>query len=361
MRRLQDLGEAGLENIILIFLDWEKAFDKVSHTKLFESLERLNLHPKILCNIKALYKTPKFRTRHGNDTSDWKTQHSGIRQGCPLSPYLFILLMHVLFADVNRKNNDPQNRKTLQGLNFHELLYADDTLVVAKSTKTAKTYLKLIEDESEYYNMKLYKDKCTYIAFNKNNKITFRDGTPLKSVDKTTYLGTEIAKRVDPGLEISRRISLTMPVLKKLDLFWKQANVPKKWKLQVFQSVCVSKLLYSLEALQPTEATASKLDTFQLKGLRKILNMETTYINRENTNEEIYRRANAEARTDNAIRPLSHVLQEKRIKLLGHIVRRPREHPQHQTTFCTKSLIPRTVDKRRVGRPRLSWTHETMK
>ena len=157
--------------------------------------------------------------------------------------------MHVLFADVNRKNNDPQNRKTLQGLNFHELLYADDTLVVAKNTKTAKTYLKLIEDESEYYNMKLNKDKCTYIAFNKNNKITFRDGTPLKSVDHTIYLGTEIAKRVDPGLEISRRISLTMPVLKKLDLFWKQANVPKKWKLQVFQSVCVSKLLYSLEAL----------------------------------------------------------------------------------------------------------------
>ena len=40
VRRFQDLGEAGLENIILIFLDWEKAFDKVSHTKLFESLER---------------------------------------------------------------------------------------------------------------------------------------------------------------------------------------------------------------------------------------------------------------------------------------------------------------------------------
>ena len=117
--------------------------------------------------------------------------------------------MHVLFADFNSKNNDPQNRKTLQGLNFHELLYADDTLVVAKNTKTAKTYLKLIEDESEYSNMKLNKDKCTYITSNKNNKITFRDGTLLKSVDKTTYLGTEIAKRVDPGLEISRRISLT--------------------------------------------------------------------------------------------------------------------------------------------------------
>jgi len=96
-----------------------------------------------------------------------KIQHSGIRQGCPLSPYLCILLMHVLFSDVNAKNQDPQNRKTLQGLNCHELLYADNTLVVAKNTKTAKAYLKLIEEESEYYNMKLNKDKCTYIAFNK--------------------------------------------------------------------------------------------------------------------------------------------------------------------------------------------------
>ena len=112
-----------------------------------------------------------------------------------------------------------------------------------KSTLYKNSYGMMVY-ESEYYNMKLNKDICTYIAFNKSNKVTFRDGTPLKSVDTTTYLGTEIAKRAEPGLEISHRISLTMPVLKKLDLFWKQANVPKKWKLQVFQSVCVSKLLY---------------------------------------------------------------------------------------------------------------------
>ena len=96
------------------------------------------------------------------------------------------------------------------------------------------------------------------------------------------YLGTHITKRVDPKIEITRRISQTMPVLRKLDLFWKQANVAIKWKIQVFNAVCVSKLLYGLEALQPTDSTAALLDTFQLKGLRKILNMRTTYIDRSN-------------------------------------------------------------------------------
>ena len=177
------------------------------------------------------------------------------------------------------------------------------------------------------------------------------------------YLGTHIPKRVDPKIEITRRISQTMPVLRKLDLFWKQANVAIKWKIQVFNAVCVSKLLYGLEALQPTDSTAALLDTFHLKGLRKILNMRTTYIDRSNTNQEVHRRANEALGNSEGecIRPLSKVLQEKRRKLLGHIIRRPRQHPQHQLAFASRNLHPQRVEHRRVGRPRAAWLHETMK
>ena len=110
--------------------------------------------------------------------------------------------------------------------------------------------------------------------------------------------------------------------------------MPTKWKIQVFSEVCVSKLLYSLEALQPTEAATSKLDTFQLKGLKKNENVR----NLHRPNHEVYRRANLEMGlgAEEIIRPLSDVLQEKRRIVLGHINRRPRDHPQHQTTFATK-------------------------
>ena len=49
------------------------------------------------------------------------------------------------------------------------------------------------------------------------------------------------------------------------------------------------------------------------------------------------------------------------VKLLGRTVRRHRSHPQHQVTFATRTLIPRTIEKRRAGRHRLSWTHQTVK
>ena len=158
-------------------------------------------------------------------------------------------------------------------------------------------------------------------------------------------------KRVSPKIEVNRRISSTMPIMKRLDLFWKQARVPTKWKIQVFDAVCVSKLLYSLEALQPTEAAASKLDTFQLKGLRKIWKMSTTHIDRTNTNHEVYRRANLEMGrgAEEIIRPLSDVLHEKRRKVLGHIIRRPRDHPQHQATFATIFFCHNKLNKEGWG------------
>ena len=49
------------------------------------------------------------------------------------------------------------------------------------------------------------------------------------------------------------------------------------------------------------------------------------------------------------------------VKLLGRTVRRHRSHPQHQVTSATRTSIPKTIEKRRAGRHRLSWTHQTVK
>ena len=75
----------------MIFLDWEKVFDRISHQRLFEALERMKINAKMINNIKALYEHPFFKTIHNTEESKWKKnkQHSGIRQGCPLS-LLFI-------------------------------------------------------------------------------------------------------------------------------------------------------------------------------------------------------------------------------------------------------------------------------
>jgi len=87
----------------IILLDWEKAFDKVSHEAMHAALERMNLPIKYLDILRELYKKTQFQMEIDGKKSEWKTQGSSIRQGCPLSPYLFLILMTVMFHDI-RKN-----------------------------------------------------------------------------------------------------------------------------------------------------------------------------------------------------------------------------------------------------------------
>merc|ERR1711924_593213 len=98
-RRLMDISEKQGTNLTLILLDWEKAFDKTDHNRLMEALKRLNLPPKYIQLIGNIYDKPQFKVVSGEHQSEYKTQHTGIRQGCPLSPYLFILVMTVLMHD----------------------------------------------------------------------------------------------------------------------------------------------------------------------------------------------------------------------------------------------------------------------
>ena len=83
-----------------------------------------------------------------------------------------------------------------------------------------------------------------------------------------------------------------MAVMAKLDEFWLRGDCTEKQKINVFNAVLRAKLMYGLDSIQLTQATIRKLDTFQLKGLRKILGLKTTYVNKHNTNERVYQAAN---------------------------------------------------------------------
>ena len=83
-----------------------------------------------------------------------------------------------------------------------------------------------------------------------------------------------------------------MVILKKLDQFWLNSNCTVKKKLEIDDAVIKAKLLHGLESLQMRCTVKKKLDTFQLKGPRKILRMNTTWINKSNTNERVFFAAN---------------------------------------------------------------------
>ena len=102
-RRIQEIHEeAGLE-LIAVLLDWEKAFDKIHQGRLLDAPRRIGRPEKAVRVIEAVYRNPKFSKTEMGEIPSERRQHSGLRQGCPLSLYLLIIVMTVIMKDISSK------------------------------------------------------------------------------------------------------------------------------------------------------------------------------------------------------------------------------------------------------------------
>ena len=86
--------------LTFVFLDWGKAIDKVNQAKRVTALTRIGIPTKTVAIIKAIYDEPQFSIKDGTKTTGNRKQHTGIRQGCPRSPYLSIILLTVMMKDI---------------------------------------------------------------------------------------------------------------------------------------------------------------------------------------------------------------------------------------------------------------------
>ena len=140
-----------------------------------QALERLNIPVKIRNIIASLYSSPSFQMKYENIFSQSKPQNAGIRQDSPLLPFLFIVVMIVLFHDIADKYHRVLGAYRPEKVNFNEILYADDTFFAFKNTSGMNTLLHAIEDKSAYYGLKLTRDKCAVLAMNGRNRIIFKN------------------------------------------------------------------------------------------------------------------------------------------------------------------------------------------
>ena len=144
-------------------------------------------------------------------------------------------------------------------------------------------------------------------------------------------------------------------------------------KIIVYDAVIRSKLLYGLEAAQINPQYLKTLDAFQLKGLRKILKLKTTYTDiiapteqKAQQNTRVYEIANNHIRAIasvtnkkwNEVKPVSEVYNKRCIRLLAKIM--TEQTPIQGVTINMETLKPHSPIKRRWGQPRNNWVDHTV-
>ena len=91
------------KNHMIISIDAEKAFDKVQHPFLIKILSRVGIEGAFLNIIKAIYETPRANIILNGQNLRTFPLRSGTRQGCPLSPLLFNIVLEVLVTAIRQE------------------------------------------------------------------------------------------------------------------------------------------------------------------------------------------------------------------------------------------------------------------
>ena len=155
LRRAMEWSDATSTPLHLLFLDWKQAFDSIDHNAMLIALQRFGLSKRALNIITSLYTNATFFAKNlvGSDTTG--VVGSGIRQGCPLSPYLFIMVLTVLLDDVDWKLlSGGIATNTWSVLRpVYDLEYADDTLLLSLTTTQLQAILTALETKARLYGM----------------------------------------------------------------------------------------------------------------------------------------------------------------------------------------------------------------
>jgi hypothetical protein len=136
-------------------LDWRKAFDSIAPERLTWALERFGVKEEMLQAISEIYSNRYFVVQDGMTESEKRAQLAGISQGCPLSPFLFGIVMSVLMTDATASLGAGASKAYAKG-DLEDILFADDTLLISKQGEHLMEYMKAVEKMGMDYGLQIH-------------------------------------------------------------------------------------------------------------------------------------------------------------------------------------------------------------
>ena len=174
-------AQRGHNKLYACFIDFKKAYDSVWHDGLFSKLERLDITGTFLAIVKSMYKNSYCAVKVQTKTTNFFKCEKGVRQGCPLSPILFIIFINNLAFDLDKMNSSAVELPN--GSFISCLMYADDVILISKTPNGLQKLLDCVNMFCKTSKMMVNPIKTKCITFMRKIKSTKR--TSLASQNTT--------------------------------------------------------------------------------------------------------------------------------------------------------------------------------
>jgi hypothetical protein len=254
---------------LLMFYDLKKAFDTVPHGALFYKLQKAGITPRCMRFIKALYATSKVHVRRPDGEASRNIDLlRGVRQGCPLSPVLFLIFMNDIFdcpraagLGVNVPGHSPVNDKLLG------LMFADDVVTISSSPEDLVRMKDHMEQWATTWGMRWGVPKCGIMLIlsrrltkpqeKRRRRIHTEhfSGTPegalygiqVPLVESYKYLGVDIPHSLDLASMARQRVVKGRGILCKMAPFIRSKSVPLAARVAMVRAIGIATMLYGGE------------------------------------------------------------------------------------------------------------------
>ena len=169
----------------------------------FYKLHALGVSTKLVLFLQNIYRHSRAKVSVGAQTSEFFETTSGVKQGCLLSPLLFILYINDLHDAIG-------GGLIVAAMNVRLLMYADDIVLVADDRTVLQRMINNLEKYCDYWGMEVNLKKSEVMVFRNGGRMSAEEnwqykGEEIKIVNEFNYLGVTLTPKVGFAKHVERR------------------------------------------------------------------------------------------------------------------------------------------------------------
>lgn len=235
---------------LLLLIDFEKAFDTLEWSFIDKSLRFLGFGPNYCKWVKTLYNDSQSCIINNGHCSEYFKIHRGVRQGDPLSPYLFILCLELLSASL--KNDPAINGIKINDSEYLLSQYADDSSIILDgSEQSLRKTLDILDKFSECAGLRANLEKTEAIWFGSKlgneEKLAPDKNLNWNETGKFKLLGIKFDMHKDDITSVN--YSEKIAKIKSLLNTWTLRDLTLLGKITVIKSLALPILIQTLTVL----------------------------------------------------------------------------------------------------------------